>query len=563
MTKVWASLAVAGSLAWGPAGANPPWRTALDIPYAEIPGGDVRLTSLDVYAPPDGAGFPVVVWVHGGGWSRGDKGNVEEKPPAFTAAGYVFVSVNYRLSPAVQHPAHVQDVAAAIAWVHRNIADYGGDPGKIFLIGHSAGAHLVALVATDEAHLGRQGMGLDALSGVVCLDGAGYDIPWALAEASVSSSLYRQAFGNDRAGWWEASPIAHVAPGKGIPPFLLVYAGRRAASKEAAARFAAALREAGVRAELYHAADKDHQGVNRDLGKPGDATAARVLAFLTESLGQKTGGSLPAQVLRDLEYARVDGKSLRLDLYLPPREEGGRLPVVVWIHGGGWLGGDKSGTPAPEVLGNRYAVASITYRLSWEATFPAQIHDGKAAVRWLRAHADRYGLDPERIGVWGASAGGHLAALLGTSGGVAELEGAVGGHLDQESRVQAVCVFFGPTDLLAALEPGAWPSQASSTSPVALLLGGPVVEQADLARLASPVAHVSADDPPFLLVHGDRDATVPVDQSERLHRALTSAGVSSTLYIVRGAGHGIGSVRRDPAVDELVRQFFDRHLGGS
>jgi len=279
--------------------------------------------------------------------------------------------------------------------------------------------------------------------------------------------------------------------------------------------------------------------------------------LLAVAQGQMGGGEpVPAQVLRDLEYARVGAKSLRLDLYLPRRESGARLPVVVWIHGGGWRSGNKSRTRAPEVLGDGYAVASINYRLSHEATFPAQIHDCKAAIRWLRAHADRYGLDPERIGAWGSSAGGHLAALLGTSGDVAELEGDVGGNLDQSSRVQAVCDFFGPADLLAVLEPGAWASHGRPTSSVALLLGGPVAERVDLARLASPVTHVSADDPPFLIVHGDQDAVVPLDQSERLYRALTAAGVECTLHVVKGAGHGF----RDPTVDARVRGFFDRHL---
>ncbi len=264
---------------------------------------------------------------------------------------------------------------------------------------------------------------------------------------------------------------------------------------------------------------------------------------------------LPPQVLRDIEYARVDGKSLRLDLYLPQRKWGERLPVVVWIHGGGWRAGSKENTRAPEVLGEGYAVASINYRLSWEATFPAQIHDCKAAIRWLRAHAAAYGLDPDRIGVWGSSAGGHLAALLGTSGDVAELEGTVGGNLEYSSRVQAVCDFFGPTDFLAVLE-GAWSSARGPTAPEALLLGGPVAERVELARLASPVAHVSADDPPFLIVHGERDPVVPVDQSLRLYRALQQVGVEVTLHIVRGAGHGF----RDPTVDQMVRAFFDRHL---
>ncbi len=271
---------------------------------------------------------------------------------------------------------------------------------------------------------------------------------------------------------------------------------------------------------------------------------------------------LPGQVLQDLEYARVGPKSLRLDLYLPQRTSGERLPAVIWIHGGAWLSGSKENTRAFEVLGDGYAVASINYRLSFEGTFPAQIHDCKAAVRWLRAHADQYGLDPERIGVWGSSAGGHLAALLGTTGDVVELEGTVGGDLDQSSRFQAVCDFFGPSDFLSVLE-GAWSSVRSPTSPQALLLGGPVADRVELARLASPVAHASPDDPPFLIVHGDRDLVAPLNQSVRLYQALRAAGVEVALHVVKGAGHGLRlQAFQDPAVDSLVRRFFDRHLRG-
>jgi len=298
-------------------------------------------------------------------------------------------------------------------------------------------------------------------------------------------------------------------------------------------------------------------------GMPGqrgyDVQYERALKFGAEMLARRAiatprsaGQLLPAEVLRDREYARIGATSLRLDLYLPPREAGTRLPLVLWIHGGGWSGGDRTQTRAPEVLGKEYAVASISYRLSHEAVFPAQIHDVKAAVRWLRAHADMYGLDPERIGAWGSSAGGHLAALLGTSGDVTELEGTVGEHLDQSSRVQAVSNFFGPADLLAILEPGAWAPRPS----VEALLGGSVAKRVALARLASPVTHIGADDPPFLIVHGDRDLVVPLDQSQRLHRALNTAGVESTLHVVKEGGHGF----LDPVVDALVRKFFDRHL---
>ena len=157
------------------------------------------------------------------------------------------------------------------------------------------------------------------------------------------------------------------------------------------------------------------------------------------------------RVLHDIEYATVDGTSLLLDLHLPSGPVENPVPLVLWVHGGGWRAGDKDPTRAPTTLGEEYAIASVNYRLSDEAIFPTQIHDVKAAVRFLRGNATRFGLDPDRFGAWGSSAGGHLVALLGTSCDIQELEGELGEHLDQSSCVQAVCDFFGPTDLLALL----------------------------------------------------------------------------------------------------------------
>lgn len=260
--------------------------------------------------------------------------------------------------------------------------------------------------------------------------------------------------------------------------------------------------------------------------------------------------------LRDLEYAVVDGISLKLDLYLPDASPADLVPLVVWIHGGAWLSGDKNRTSAPEVLGPEYAVASIDYRLSQQAPFPAQIHDCKAAIRWLRAHAVEYGIDPDRIGAWGSSAGGHLAALLGTSGGVEELEGTVGDCLGVSSRVQAVCDFFGPIDLLTLVDPTGEIDLGTAQSPVGRLLGGPRAERIELAKLASPTAHVDATDPPFLIVHGDADEIVPWAQSVTFHQILADAGVDASLYVVGLAGHGGFA----PSVYALVRAFFDRVL---
>lgn len=273
-------------------------------------------------------------------------------------------------------------------------------------------------------------------------------------------------------------------------------------------------------------------------------------------LAQQPGPQLPPGVraIRDLEYARVGSRALQLDLYLPEKAEG-PLPLVIWIHGGAWRAGSRSNCPAVPLVPRGYAVASISYRFSQEAVFPAQIHDCKAAVRWLRAHARDYSVDPNRFGVWGASAGGHLAALLGTSGGVQELEGDIGTP-GVSSRVQAVCDWFGPTDFLRIGEHPSRIDHYAADSPESQLLGGPVLENREKAARASPITYVSRDDPPFLIMHGDQDPLVPYQQSELLHEALKKAGVDSTLQIVKGAGHGF----RMPEVLPAVQAFFDRHL---
>lgn len=261
------------------------------------------------------------------------------------------------------------------------------------------------------------------------------------------------------------------------------------------------------------------------------------------------------QVVRDVEYVPNGHERQKLDLYVP--KEGTRpLPLVVWIHGGGWRAGSKDNPPVLWLLERGYAVASVNYRLSQHATFPAQIHDCKAAIRWLRANASKYGIDPNRIGVAGGSAGGHLVALLGTGGDVKELEGNLG-VTGVSSRVQAVCDIFGPTDFLRFE-----PMNRDPKSLLAQLLGGTVEEKKELYRLASPVTHVSKDDPPFLILHGTADKLVPVSQSEILEQALKQAGVEVTLVKIEGAGHG-GPQFNTPEIRKTMADFFDKHLRAS
>jgi len=250
-----------------------------DIVYLDAPDADPKLNALDIYLPVGASNAPVLVFVHGGGWTQGDKSAVDSKPEAFNASGYVFVSINYRLAPAVQHPVYVQDVAAAIAWAYNHIASYGGNPQQIFLLGHSAGAQLVALAATDETRLQAYGLDLSVIKGVVPLDGAGYDIPTRINSPNRGvEEAYEEAFGTDPAVWADASPLYHVAAGKNIPPFLLIYAGTREEARTQAEALAAALEEAGVNAVLFHVPEKNHMTVNRGLAE-GDYVFEKIVDF--------------------------------------------------------------------------------------------------------------------------------------------------------------------------------------------------------------------------------------------------------------------------------------------
>ena len=258
------------------------------------------------------------------------------------------------------------------------------------------------------------------------------------------------------------------------------------------------------------------------------------------------------RILRDVAYVNPGHEQQKLDLYLPAT--GTNLPLIVWVHGGAWRAGNKAPCPALPFLRQGYAVASINYRLSQEAVFPAQIQDCRAAIRWLRAHAREHGIDPDRIGVWGSSAGGHLVALLGTAGQMKEFD--TGEYLNVSSRVQAVCDWFGPTDFTRMSKfPGTMDHDAAD-SPESLLLGGPVQKNRDKAARANPVTYVTKDDPPFLIMHGDKDPLVPLNQSELLADALKKAGVEVTFHVVQGAGHGFGGQTNVA----LVRDFFGRHL---
>jgi acetyl esterase/lipase len=268
------------------------------------------------------------------------------------------------------------------------------------------------------------------------------------------------------------------------------------------------------------------------------------------------------KVERDLVFASVGGKNLRLDLYRPDNSSG-NVPVVVLIYGGAWMMRNQwMETPKAMWLATHgYAAAVIDYRLSSEALFPAQIHDCKAAVRWLRANAAKYGLDAAHIGAWGESSGGHLASLLGVAGNVAALEGDLG-NTNESSQVQAVVDFFGPTDFLQAQAhalPSSWLNHDSPTSPESRLIGGPVQENPEKAEQANPIKYVTHDVPPFLIVHGEQDPLVPCNQSELLFDALKKVHANVTFYKIAGAGHD-GPVFDSDMMRAAVLAFLDKYL---
>ena len=264
-----------------------------------------------------------------------------------------------------------------------------------------------------------------------------------------------------------------------------------------------------------------------------------------------------------IEYARPNGKPLLMDLRVPDGD--GPFPVILYLHSGAWITGDRFGGPAIRQASRGYAVASIDYELAPDAIWPAQIEDCKAAVRWLRANAARYHLDPSRIGVFGTSAGGHLAAVLGTSSGDGSLEGMDLGNAQFSSSVRAVVDLYGPTDLLKMDEqklpcyPGL--SANASFMPPSLLMGCAIQSCKEKTMTSNPITYITPDNPPFLIMQGKADCLVPWQQSQMLYDALRGAGVPATLVLLPTAGHADDQFD-DAANAAIVDAFLDRTLKG-
>jgi acetyl esterase/lipase len=263
-----------------------------------------------------------------------------------------------------------------------------------------------------------------------------------------------------------------------------------------------------------------------------------------------------SKIQKDITYCTVDGVDLKLDLYFP-KSLSGATPIVVFVHGGGWSAGDKSsgsgGTDFPSLLDAGFIVGSVNYRLAPQYKFPAMIEDVKCAIRFLRSSASTYNINPDKIGVWGGSAGGHLVSLLGTSDKSAGWD--VGQYLDQSSRVQAVVDMFGPADLTTSFS-GAYQKIAQNVF-------GTTSFSDPIFKAASPVTYITPDDPPFLILQGDSDKTVPLSQSQEFNDKLAAGGVSTKLIIVKGGPHGLNSPGEVPSrtqLSQMIVDFFTLHL---
>lgn len=261
-----------------------------DIPYTE-PAQERQ--DLDIFAPPNARNLPVVFWIHGGGWQAGDKTDVKTKPRMFLDQGFVFVSTNYRLMPAVDMGTLIRDVAKSFRWVHDHIAEYGGDPKRVLVGGHSAGAQLAAIICTDDRYLKAEGISFDGLIGCVPVDGDTYDVPAIIETDETRRRVHgmpaakfghREKFGNDPEKHRDFSAVTHVAKGKGIPPFLILHVSSHPDTSAQAFRLGTVLREADVPVKLFGVKDTNHVRLNDNLGLPDDPATGALLEFVAQVL---------------------------------------------------------------------------------------------------------------------------------------------------------------------------------------------------------------------------------------------------------------------------------------
>jgi len=527
-----------------------------EVVFKQTPQGELRVT---LFYPPEWKPAdrrPAIVFFFGGGFILGSPRQFYSTAAYLASRGMVAASAEYRIRN-THHTTPVEsfeDCRSAIRWLRRNAATHGVDPARIAAAGGSSGGTCAMNLTADRV----------------------FDAP--AEDTSVSARpellvLFNPAvdlnLGQQRPAEW--SPQNHLKPG--LPPMVMFFGSADPLYLHARSYYHRA-RELKNPISLYYAIGQKHGFFN---DKPaGDYTWHASTLYLADAFlaahGYLTGKPalaqpvaskavlfneadaipaaaaprpLPAGVRaeRDIVYAKIGARELKLDLYLPSQPPAKPQPLIVWIHGGAWRAGTKDNPPVIPYISRGYAAASIGYRYTQEAPFPANADDCKAALNWLRANAAKYNIDPNRIGLWGSSAGGHLVAFLGTTG----------------TQVQAVVDWYGPTLVTRMSHFPSRMDHDSPASPESQLLGGLVQQNPDLAARANPAAFASKDDPPFLIQHGDADPLVPAEQSEILADALKAAGVRVEFEIIKGGGHG-GPLFQTPENLARVQRFLDSIL---
>lgn len=515
--------------------------------YRTTPQGELKMHLFypEGWKPSDRR--PAIVLFFGGGFVGGTPQQFFTKARYLASRGMVAASAEYRV--ASRHKTtpdeSFEDCRAAVAWMKSSAAEHGIDPARVAAGGGSAGATCAMKAA---------------------FDGSDAERPAALVLFNPAAELARAG------SVWHA--VDEVRDGRTLPPTVMFF-GTADKLLDAARAFQEKAERMKQPVQLYLAKGQAHGFFNEredhaewhqsttyladrflstlgyTAGHPTMAfTAGSRAALATARPAAPVGGPAReiagARLIGGVQYLNNKNPRQQLDLYLPEtpaKTASGRTPLVVWVHGGAWLGGNKLNPPAAFLLKKGFAVASIHYRLSTEAVFPAQLEDCQAALAWLRANASTHSLDADRIGVWGASAGGHLVALLGLT-----------------ANVQAVVDYYGPAHLARMGEGPSSMDHDGPDSPESLLIGGPIQANQDKAWKASPISYAGkGPSAPFFIVHGDADPLVIVEQSELFHAALRKSNIESALRIIPGAGHG-GPQFQTPEMLDAVEAFFRRHL---
>jgi len=553
-------------------------QTFATVCYVDPSENAAAVRSLDIHKPanPGGGPTPVMVYVHGGGWRGGDTGRVGRKPQYFTGRGWSFVSVNYRLLPEGRHPANVDDVAAAIAWVHDNAPRHGLDRDAIFVMGHSAGAHLAALVATNPAPLKRAGKPLTVIKGAIAVDTMAYDIPaMLLADPEMGHAA---VFGPDAEVRRDASPRLHVAADTGIPPFLVCFsrgttrADGSAKREAAASAFVTTLRQAGVPAEIVDASDRSHREINERIGDPADdRVTGRIEAFLDavleRSWRQSPGAGAPAWVTAKIQapgvsfhtFASAAARAeVSYHIFRPAaydREPERRFPVVYWLHG------SRGGLPGIPRVAAHFAAAIeagktppclVVFVNGLANGMYVDWKDGSAPVETiivdeLVPHVDAtYRTIAAREGrlLDGYSMGGYGAARLGFKypGMFAGVSIMGGGPLQ--------------ADLRAAPRAG----RRRAEEVLQRVYGGDpkYFEQVSPRRLAEANAAAIREGSAIRQVCGDRDETFVANRE--FHEHLERLSIPHTWTVLPGVGHDpLGTVE---ALGDDGWDFYRRVFAG-